>query len=80
METRIQKWGNSLAVRIPRSLAGEVGLRDKSPVDLQLRDGVLVITPTVERTMTLQDLLAQVTDENIHGEVPSGPAVGSEAW
>ena len=80
METRIQKWGNSLAVRIPRSLASEVGLRDKSPVELALRDGMLVITPAVGPVVPLEDLLSQITDDSLHGEVATGPTLGGEVW
>ena len=79
METRIKKWGNSLALRIPTALAKEVGLQYESPVQLSLIDGKLVITP-VESELSLESLLAQVTDENLHREVDTGPAVGKEVW
>ena len=80
METRVKKWGNSLALRIPKPLAAEVGLDDNSLVELSLVDGKLVITPGVEPELRLADLLAQVTEDNLHGEVDTGPAVGREAW
>ena len=80
MKTRVKKWGNSLALRIPKSLAVEVGLEDRSPIDLSLMDGRLVITPVVEPELSLATLLAQVTEENLHGEVDTGPAVGGEVW
>ncbi len=80
MKTRVKKWGNSLALRIPKPLAVEVGLEDSSPVELSLMDGRLVITPVVEPELSLATLLAQVTEENLHGEVDTGPAVGGEVW
>ena len=80
METRIRKWGNSLALRIPKALAAEVGLDYDVAVDLSLVDGQLVIAPLIEPGPTLDELLAQVTDDNLHGEVETGPAVGREAW
>ncbi|MBL7200012.1 MAG: AbrB/MazE/SpoVT family DNA-binding domain-containing protein [Anaerolineae bacterium] len=80
MKTRVKKWGNSLALRIPKPLAAEVGLDDNSLVELSLVDGKLVITPGVEPELRLADLLAQVTEDNLHGEVETGPAVGREAW
>lgn len=79
METRISKWGNSLALRIPKPLAAEVGLEEDSLVELSLVDGKLVITREVERELQLTDLLAQVTEENLHGGVETGPAVGTES-
>ena len=80
METRVQKWGNSLAVRIPKPLASELGLENNSPVDLSLVSGKLVIVPAVEPGLSLEALLAQVTDDNLHGEFDTGSAVGGEAW
>jgi antitoxin MazE len=80
METRVQRWGNSLALRIPKLLADEAGLKDNSSVQLTLRDKQLVIVPVVKATPSLDALLAQVTDKNLHREVDTGPAVGGEAW
>ncbi|MFQ5850824.1 MAG: AbrB/MazE/SpoVT family DNA-binding domain-containing protein [Candidatus Binatia bacterium] len=80
MKTRVQKWGNSLALRIPKPLATEVGLDHNSPVELLLEDGKLVIVPMVEPVLSLEDLLAQVTEHNLHREVDTGPAVGDEVW
>ena len=80
METKVKKWGNSLALRIPKPLAVEVGLEDDSPVELSLLDGKLVIEPIVREQLSLEKLLAQVTESNLHGEVDTGPAVGGEAW
>lgn len=80
METRVQKWGNSLALRIPKSLADEAGLKDNSPVQLSLRDKQLVIVPVLKPVLNLEALLAQVTEVNLHGEVQTGSAVGGEVW
>lgn len=80
MKTRVQKWGNSLAVRIPKPFATEIGLQQDSPVELSLMDGQLVILPMVEPSLTLEQLLAQVTEDNLHAEIKSGPAVGNEVW
>ena len=80
METRVQKWGNSLAVRIPKLYASEIGIDARSPVQIELVDGRLVVTPISEPAPSLEELLAQITDANIHREVETGPAVGREAW
>jgi len=79
METRVKMWGNSLALRIPRPLAEEVGLYEDSPVELSLEEGRLIILPISEPQYALEVLLAQVTPENLHGEVDTGEVVGSEA-
>ena len=80
MKTRLRKWGNSLALRIPKSLAIEAGLKSNASVELSLDDGKLVITPIIKPKWTLKQLLAQVTDKNAHREIDTGPATGDEAW
>ena len=80
MLTHVQKWGNSLALRIPHAVAREIGLSQNSSVEIALIDGKLVIAPVVKRKITLEKLLSQVTDENIHAEVETGSAVGREVW
>jgi antitoxin MazE len=80
MRTRVQKWGNSLALRIPKSFAAEVGLQKEASVEISLADGKLVITPVAEPKLTLKQLLARVTKGNLHHEVDTGPAVGKETW
>lgn len=80
MKTRVQKWGNSLALRIPKSFANEVGLLNESSVEVSLTNGKLVVVPIEKPNLSLKKLLAQITEENIHHEVDSGPAVGIEAW
>lgn len=80
MRAQVQKWGNSLALRIPKSFAAETGLAMSSDVDLTIEDGRLVVTPLSKPRYTLDDLLARVTPENRHDEVDTGPSVGAEAW
>jgi antitoxin MazE len=80
VETVIRKWGNSLALRIPKPLADEVGLEEDSAVDLFLEEGKLVIAPVMAPRYALDALLAEVTVENLHDEVDAGVAVGGEAW
>jgi antitoxin MazE len=80
MVTHIQKWGNSLALRIPQAVAREIGLDKDSSVEIALADGKLVVAPVVKRKLTLAKLLAQVTDENIHREIDFGAPVGREIW
>jgi antitoxin MazE len=80
MRARVQKWGNSLAVRIPKSYAVEAGLDNETDVELSLDDGKLVMTPYARPKFTLKQLMAQITDENLHNEVDTGSAVGHEIW
>ena len=80
MATRVLKWGNSLAVRIPKPFATELGLYDEAPVTLRVSEGALVIAPVSPRAYRLDDLLAEVRRSNIHGQVDSGQPRGRELW
>jgi antitoxin MazE len=79
MRTRVQKWGNSLALRIPKAFALEVGLSEDREVDLSVQRGCLVVEPPAP-SYTLEELLAGVRPSNLHGEIDWGPPVGKETW
>ena len=79
MRTRVQKWGNSLAVRIPKPFAEGAGLQPSSEVEVSLVRGEVRLSPVRPR-WNLRQLLSGVTKKNIHREVDAGPAVGREAW
>jgi antitoxin MazE len=80
MQTKVQKWGNSLGVRIPRGLAEELGLLAGTEVSLSAKDGELVMRPSVPSRLRLVDLLADVTPENIHTSIETGGAIGAEVF
>ena len=80
MKTQIQKWGNSLAVRIPKAFASDLGLSQDSAIELALEDGCLVLRPTTVPKYGLSDLLSRVTENNMHGEQDYGSAIGCEEW
>jgi antitoxin MazE len=80
MQSRVQKWGNSLALRIPKSFATEIGLADETPVEISLVEGKLVIAPLPIPTYSLEELLAGITENNIHSEQDTGAPEGNEAW
>ena len=80
MKTRVQKWGNSLALRIPKAFAEEAGLRANAAVELSLGDGALVVQAVAPPPPTLEELLRGVTEENLPGEWHTGPASGKEVW
>lgn len=79
MKTKIQKWGNSLGIRIPRVIAGKVGIKENSPVELLLKDHTIIIYP-VKSKQTLKELVSEITKENLHTEVDTGLSEGGEIW
>jgi len=80
MQTKVQKWENSLALRIPRSFAAEAQVEEGSTVDVSVENGSLRVRPVRARRYVLRELLRKVTPRNLHAEVESGGRVGREAW
>ncbi|HEY9661734.1 MAG TPA: AbrB/MazE/SpoVT family DNA-binding domain-containing protein [Allocoleopsis sp.] len=80
MVATVAKWGNSLAIRIPQSLAKEIHLVEGVEVDLEIVEGVLMIKPRTRKQYSLEQLVDAITPENLHTEIESGVAMGNEAW
>ena len=80
MLTKVQKWGDRLALRIPKALAEEAGLEAGSEIELRVENGCLEIYLPGTPRYTLEELVAQITPENRHDEVDWGPPVGKEVW
>ena len=80
MQTSISQWGNSLAVRIPRTIAIAAGLHLGSSFQLEVDGDRLILTPIRVPLTPLDALLDLVTNDNIHGSVETGAPVGNEAW
>ena len=79
MIVQIGKWGNSLAVRIPATHAKEIGLTESGKAELFVRGGKLVLSPLeTAASFDLDDLIAEITDDNRHQEIATGPATGQE--
>jgi len=78
MQTKVQKWGNSLALRIPKSFALNIDIKQNEFVDLSIGDGKLIITPITKKEYSLKELLAGVSEDNLHGEFDTGIPVGKE--
>ena len=79
MTATIQKWGNSLALRLPRALAQQIKVSEGQAVELKVTDDKLIVQAAWRRP-SLDELLAKVTPENIHPETNWGPPQGKEVW
>jgi antitoxin MazE len=77
MITHVQKWGNSLALRIPKLCAAQLGLEENGAVDLSIENGCLIVMPHKE---SLDILLSAVNECNLHREVDMGSPMGNEVW
>lgn len=80
MRTKVHKWGNSLALRIPKAFAADAQIENDSVVEVLFLDGQIVVRPVVASKLTLEQLLAAVNAENLHHETDTGLAVGYEVW
>ena len=80
MLTKVQKWGDSLALRIPKALAEEAGLEAGSEVELRYQDGEFRIKRRRRKRYDLDKLLASVPEDYDEGEWDIGPPVGNEIW
>jgi antitoxin MazE len=80
MLTRIQKWGNSLGLRIPKALAEDAKVAEGTHVELNVENGRLIVSPQREAKLNLADLVSRITPENLHGETDTGSPVGREVW
>jgi len=77
--TQVSKWGNSLGVRLPKSVAGEVQLGEGDTVQLSVDNGTIVIRPS-RRRYSLEELVGRITPKNRHPESDWGGPLGDEAW
>lgn len=80
MRASVRKWGNSLALRIPRAIAEDSRIKLGSLVELTVIRGRLVVSPLSTPRYSLKRLLAGVTRTNRHPETDTGSAVGRESW
>ncbi|MDB6021044.1 MAG: SpoVT/AbrB domain protein [Pedosphaera sp.] len=80
MQATIQKWGNSLALRIPKAFAQQTKVKQGSRVSLTLKNGRVIMEPMKRRKYTLQELVSKITPRNRHPETDWGPPQGKEIW
>ena len=77
--TQLARWGNSLGLRLPKSIAIEARLDAGDTVEVSVRNGAIVIRPS-RPTYSLDQLVARITPRNRHSESDWGASVGDEAW
>ena len=78
MRVTVRKWGNSAAIRLPAAVMRAARLELDAPVEVREEDGRVVIEPVRDAEVSLAELLAGITDSNVHGEVDTAPAQGDE--
>ncbi len=80
MQTKIARWGNSMAVRVPKGIAEKVGIEMGDELDIEVDNDSIILVPQKTGKYRLRDLVKDITDENRHDEFDFGGPVGREAW
>ena len=78
MQVTMRKWGNSIGVRIPAVILTELNLSAEKKVDVRAEAGRIIIEPIIDSQETLEQLLGQITPDNLHSEIDFGQSVGKE--
>lgn len=78
MTVSLKKWGNSLALRIPKDVANSLHVDNNSLMELDVKDGILTLKP--KKSNRLESLVSQINDDNLHKEIDTGRSVGYEEW
>ena len=78
MTVALKKWGNSLALRIPKDIAKTLHVDDHTMMELHVADGILMVKP--QKSTLLEEMVSQIDSSNVHQEVDTGGRVGNEAW
>ena len=78
MTVSIKKWGNSLALRIPKDVAKTLQIENNSTLELHIEDGKMVVEP--QKDDLLESLVSRIDTDNVHSEIDTGRALGNEAW
>jgi antitoxin MazE len=80
MRIRIQKWGNSLALRIPKAFAFQSNIREDEYVNVSLEENRIIVEPLAERQYSLKEMIEGINNKNLHTEIDTGHKVGNEVW
>jgi len=79
MKTTVQKWGNSLAIRIPKHITKDTNVSEGSTINIMVKDGDIILHPT-SGEYSLNEILNKINSENIHSEISTGDQTGGEVW
>ncbi len=80
MKLTVKKWGNSLAIRIPKEIAALSSIHMDTRVEVEVADRMLILRPIEEHPLKLSELLEKITPQNLHKELVTGEPQGNETW
>lgn len=80
MHATVQKWGNSLALRLPKPFTAEINIAENSVVDISIQNNQIVIKPLKKAPINVDELINAISPDNLYAEVSMGLPVGNEVW
>jgi antitoxin MazE len=78
MKATIRKWGNSLAVRIPKAISEDADMREGAEIELFRTEEGLLLKPRRKPRYRLSELVEGITRKNVHPETVWGSSAGRE--
>ncbi len=80
MQAQLMKWGNSIAIRIPKRALEQAQLSEGDSLDLSIEGPGVIAMKATHKKLTLKEMVAAITPENLHSETEWGAPVGNESW
>lgn len=80
MHATVQKWGNSLALRLPKPFTSEINIAENSIVDISIQNNQIIIKPLKKVPLNVDELIDAISPDNLYSEVSMGLPVGNEVW
>ncbi len=80
MELHVIKWGDSLGIRIPQSIANQINIQDGSRINLVIKKNKIELIPVDTDVIELDNLISLISEENLHDEAETGYKQGKEKW
>jgi len=80
VEIIVKKWGNSLGLRIPKTIANQINIQDGSRINLVLKNNKIELSPAASEKYRLYDLIELISESNLHNEISFGEPQGKEIW
>lgn len=80
MEAKVKKWGNSLGVRIPKSISSQVGITEGASIEFTIEGDKIILAPIQKKEYSIEELILMVSEENLHYEITTDGPIGKEVW
>ena len=80
MEARIQKWGNSLGIRIPSNILKSLNIKTNDILNIELDDNKIVISVPQKKKISLEERFKEYNGENLAKNFSWDESVGKEIW